>query len=105
MMNYISPSDTSFDKNILQVDHSEINFNLGKIISIKKKYNNKAYIVYHLFDNREGTSDKSDTYKEPFKRTGNNELGVHLMNNFDIDINIDVKVENNSMKRLLLKKV
>ena len=26
------------------------------------------------------------------------------MNNFDIDINIDVKVENNSMKRLLLKK-
>ena len=109
MMQYISSMDFSFIiDDILNVNPENVALdNLGEnihttireIVSrLKGKYKKNTYIVYHLFDYRKDTHEISDTYKEPFKRTGHNKLGKYVME--ELNTNIEIS-ESDSM---LLKK-
>lgn len=111
MMQYIS-SSTDFSSiindilnanpSILELDNlgdSNIHEIISGIVSrLKSKYKKNTYIVYHLFDYRKDTHEISDTYKEPFKRTGHNKLGKYVMEQLNTNIEIDLS------ERLLLKK-
>ena len=109
MMQYISSIDFSYIiDDILNVNPENVALdNLGEnihttireIVSrLKGKYKKNTYIVYHLFDYRKDTHEISDTYKEPFKRTGHNKLGKYVMEE------LNTIVEISESESMLLKK-
>lgn len=110
MMQYISSTDfSSTIDDILNVPPENVELdNLGvsnihntirEIVSrLKSKFKKNTYIVYHLFDYRKDTHEISDTYKEPFKRTGHNKLGKYVMEE------LNTIVEISESESMLLKK-